>query len=360
MAPFRGIGFFILLSLLCGTTNASAQAWENERYHLSMQSPTDWVAMNDALLAQTNASVSHVTGRGFIAGYALRDTSTLVFPYMLVQYKPYSALPERYRPLAKPDERGQLELLYAMVGAFRQRGELPADIDTPQFIDQFGNDHARLNRLEDGGRFDFAGKIPHEIGNDPIRYHTHGIFGKDGVAMVSVFTIDNFSSFNELIQNEMRTLKFKTGFGIDALPDEPPKPEPIDESAGQHPTEANEEQPQPADPRTEQEAGEEQTGETPTESLEIKNPSTGHADSNALVIILSLLGVALIAIVFIAWFVTHKKAQAQRERRRERRERILAAQQGSAPTHNQQRPAAPPTAKSPGSTDRRKHGTIRS
>lgn len=363
MAPFRGIGLLIVLSLLFSATHADAQAWENERYHLSMQSPADWVTMNDALLAQTNASVSHVTGRGFIAGYALRDTNTLVFPYMLVQFKPYAALPERYRPLAKPDEHGQLELLYAMVGAFRQRGELTDDIDTAQFIDRFGNDHARLNRLDEDGRFDFAGKIPHEVGQDPIRYHTHGVFGKDGIAMVSVFAIDDFSSLNEVIQGPMRTLQFANAFALDALPDEPPQPEPADEPTSE-PADNQDDQSQPTDAATELQTPEEPqaqpTDTAPDEPIVVANDSVSQADSTALIVILSLLGVGLIAAVFITWFVTHKKAQAKRERQRARRERILAAQAGSAPANSQPRPAAPPRAKSPGSSDRRTHGTTRS
>lgn len=349
--------------MLCAWHN-SAQTWEDQRYHLSMQQPGEWLPMSAELIAQTNAQVSHITGRGFIAGYALRDTTTLVFPYMLVQYKPYTALPEASRPQAKPDERAQLELLFAMIGAFRQKGPLPDDIDTPQFIDRFGNDHARLIRLEDDGRFDIAGKIPHEAGQDPIRYHTHGVFGKDGVAFTTVFTIDDYDALAPLINNEMRTLKFAEGFGLTALPDEPPAAieEPLAEPT-ETPDPPAEAEPIPTEPAVETEVVAEAdpapVAAEPEAAPEPANPSTGHADSTALIIILSLLGVALFAAAFIAWFVAHQKAQARRERSRARRERLHASQ-GTTQVSKQPRPAAPTKAQSRGSSDRQRRGTSRS
>lgn len=362
MNTFRGIVLLSLLALLLGENVSAAETWEDERYQLSMQAPTDWTAMSKALLATTNAQVSHLTGRGFIAGYALSDTDTLVFPYMLVQFKPYTALPEQYRPKAKLDEHDQLGLLYALVGAFRQKGPLPETIDTPQFIDQFGNEHARLVRLDDDGRFDFTGKIPHEQGQEPIRYHTHGIPGRDGIALVSVFTVEGFSGLTYVIQNEMRTLKFAKGLGMDALPDVAPEPvEPAEEEPGEVPVETA--QPQPIDEPVSEEPATETNIAPPTseaeQPVEPANPSTGHADSGALVLILSLLGAVLFITILIVWFVTHQKAQAQRERRRARKERMLAAQ-SAAPVSKQPRPAAPPTARTHGSTDRQRHGTNRS
>lgn len=364
MTRFRGIGFLLLLTTLLLAHHASAEDWQSDRYHLSMQGPADWPVMSDTVLAQTNAQVSHVTGRGFIAGYALRETNTLVFPYLLVQYKPYTALPEQVRPLAKLNEHDQLELLYTMVGAFRQKGPLPDTIDAPQFMDRFGNDHARLNRLEDDGRFDFAGKIPHEEGQDPIRYHTHGIFGKDGIAMVSVFAIDDFNDLAQHIGNEMRTLEFANGFGMAALPDEPPLPEPEPETTEPAVTEPEVAEPEVAEtieqpaPEPEAEVTEAPLADAADEPTQATQEAEHPGDSTALVIILSVLGVALLAVVIIVWYVTHKKAQAQRERRRARRERMLAAQ-GSVQVSNQPRPAAS-KAKSPGSTGRHRHGTTRS
>ncbi len=362
MKHFRGLWTLGLLSLLLCSWSAPAQTWQNDRYHVSMQTPTDWPAMSKALLAQTNAQISHVTGRGFIAGYALNETDTLVFPYMLVQFKPYTALPEQVRPQAKLDERGRLELLYEMVGAFQQRGPLPETIDTPQFTDRFGNDIARLTRLEDDGRFDFTGKIPHEVGQDPIRYHTHGIFGKDGIAMVSVFTIEDFSGLTYVIQNEMRTLAFDQGFGGDALPDEPAIPEantePIAEPTDQS-TQPTEAQPAPEVEETTAKPEADPAVNEPDEPIVPLNPATGHADSTALILILSLLGAALFAAALIAWFVAHQKAQAQRERKRARLER-LHANQSAAQIPPQPRPAQPPTAQARGSNDRQRRGTTRS
>jgi hypothetical protein len=362
----RALTFFTLL-MLCAW-QSPAQTWEDERYHISMQRPGDWLPMSAELIAQTNAQVSHVTGRGFIAGYALRDTSTLVFPYMLVQFKPYTSLPEESRPLAKLDERGQLKLLYDLVGAFRQKGSLPVDIDTPQFIDRFGNDHARLTRLEiEEGRFDFAGKIPHEAGEDPIRYHTHGVFGKDGIAITTVFTIDDYAALTPLINSEMRTLAFANDYGLAALPDV--APEPIEDPATdptETPAETVEDKPVPIEQPDEDEPVAEADTDVEATPIETEaegapqpaNPSTGHADSTALIIILSLLGVGLVAAALISWLVAHKKAQARRERSRARRER-MQANQGTTQVSNQPRPASP-KAQSHGSSDRQRRGTTRS
>ncbi|MBX2851004.1 MAG: hypothetical protein KTR15_04565 [Phycisphaeraceae bacterium] len=349
----RALGLFTML-LLCAW-HSPAETWEDERYHLSMQQPGDWRPMNAGLIAQTNAQVSHVTGRGFIAGYALRETTTLVFPYMLVQYKPYTALPEEFRPQAKPDERGQLELLYALVGAFRQKGPLPDDIDTPQFIDRFGNNHARLIRLEDDGRFDFAGKIPHEVGQDPIRYHTHGVLGKDGIGLTTIFTIDDYAALTSLISTEMRTLAFAEGYGLAALPDK--AVEPVEDLA----TDPAETPAEPIRPVVDDPAAEADTAPIEAEAeatAQPANPSTGHADSTALVIILILLGVGLVAAALIAWYVAHQKAQTRRERSRARRERIMAGQ-GTTQASNPPRPATS-KARSRGSSDRQKRGTTRS
>jgi len=359
MTIIRVIAIALLLACF-GAQRANAQSYENERYHLSMQSPTDWLAMSDELIAQTNAQVSHVTGRGFIAGYALSETNTLVFPYMLLQFKPYTALPEQHQPKAQPDERGQLDLLFALVGAFRQRGPLPDNIDTPQFIDRFGNDHARLNRLEvEEGRFDFAGKIPHEVGQTPIRYHTHGVFGKDGIAIATVFTVEGYSGLTEVIQQDMRTLKFDEGYTMADLPEEAPEAAaaPTDTPADEPTDQAQADvQPSAAPGETEaNQAGTDTAGEDDTNAAEAgtasepepENTATGHADSTALIIILSLLVVVLFAAALIAWFVAHQKAQ-QRRARLERRQAQASAQPQPKP-----RPASPITAESRGSTDHR-------
>lgn len=350
MTTLRGTRVLAWLTvlLLCAPP-LFAEGWADERYHLSMQGPDEWVVMPPALIAQTNAQVNHLTGRGFIAGYALHETDTLVFPYMLLQFKPYSTLPEEYRPVAKLDERGQLGVIYALVKAFRQR-PLPETIDTPQFIDQFGNDYARLVRLEDG-RFDFTGKIPHEVGTEPIRYHTHGVIGKDGIALVSVFTVEDFSSLSYIIDNEMRTLTFAEGYSMAALPDEPPVPEPLPEPVQPEPETTEPEPVEPEPVQTPAPAAEEEPAAQAAE-----NPG----DSTALIVILSLLGAGLLAAVFIAWFITHKKAQARRERSRARRERLQASQSAAPANNGQPRPAAPAKAESRGSSGRHKSGTTRS
>ncbi len=354
----------IVIALL-GACPAAADAWQDERYHLSMQPPDDWVPMSDALLAQTNAQVSHLTGRGFIAGYAFHETDTLVFPYMLVQFKPYTTLPARYHPVAKLDERDRLELLYALVSAFRELGPLPETIDTPQFIDQFGNKHARLIRLDDDGRFDFTGQIPHEKGQVPIHYHTHGIPGRDGIALVSVFTIDDFSGLTYVIQNEMRTLGFDAGFGADALPDEPPAPvptspeSPTESTLDNEPVAATSIEPSPPTEQAAQDQMQDQMPKAEDTQPVSTAPTHNPGNSNALVLILSLLGAVLIITIGVVWFVTHQKAKAERERRRARKERILAAQQ-SASTQHEPRQAQPPTVRSHGSSGRRTAGRTRS
>ncbi|MEO0476029.1 MAG: hypothetical protein AAF085_08705 [Planctomycetota bacterium] len=351
--------------LLCATS-AAGEGWQDERYQLSMQSPNDWVAMSPELLARTNAQVSHLTGRGFIGGYSLVESTTLVFPYMLVQFKPYVSLPEQYRPAAKMNERDRLGLIYALVGAFREKGPLTEDIDTPQFIDRFGSSHATLTRHEDDGRFDFTGKIPHEAGTEPIRYHTHGVFGKDGIALVSVFTVEEFGGLGPVIDNEMRSLKFAEGYGADALPDEPPvvTPEPEPESTDKpEAVEPETAEPEPDQADTQETATDEtealadkaETDEAPT----LANPSTGEADATALIVILGLLGVFLVAAAFIAWLVAHKKAKAERERRRARRERMQAAQ-GTTQVEKKPRPAEPIKGRSHGSSDRQRRGRTRS
>lgn len=125
MTHFRDLRALTFLLMLLCSWGAAAQTWQSDDYHLSMQTPTDWLPMSKALLAQTNAQVSHITGRGFISGCALNDADTLVFPYMLVQFKPYTAMPEQYRPKAKLDERAKLELICAVADTFRQHGPLP-------------------------------------------------------------------------------------------------------------------------------------------------------------------------------------------------------------------------------------------
>lgn len=289
MAFFRSAALISLITLTLFAAQTHADTWQDDRYKMSMQVPEDWLPMRETLLAQTNAQVSHLTGRGFIAGYATAETDTLVFPYILVQFKPYSALPAQVRPTAKLDERGQLELLYALVSAFREKGPLPQTIDTPQFIDQFGNNHARLIRLEADGRFDFTGKIPHEKDQVPILYHTHGILGKDGIALVSVFTVDNFTGVNSVIQEQMRTLGFAKGQGIDALPDEPPapEPEPVTPEPIAEPEPEPKPQPVPAAPIEPASPAEPTAGAEPTETDEAEaNASVDNpGDSTALILI---------------------------------------------------------------------------
>ncbi|MEM6506514.1 MAG: hypothetical protein AAF711_13815 [Planctomycetota bacterium] len=365
MTIYRGIRalpWFTTL-LLCAQA-LHAETWQDERYQLSMTSPDSWVAMSPALLAKTNAQVSHLTGRGFIAGFAFNETDTLTFPYMLVQFKPYASLPDEYRPEAKPDEYGKLKLVYALVKSFQQR-PLTEAIDTPQFIDQYGSSHARLIRLEDD-RFDFTGKIPHETGAEPIRYHTHGVIGKEGVGLVSVFTVENFSGLTYVIDNEMRTLAFASGVSMSAMPDKPPAPVPTPnetpaeqaeaETAG--PAEPLRPTPVQPGPISAQEDAEIEAALSESENTTATTENPGN--SAALVIILSLLGVGLLAAVFIAWYATHKKALARKARSRARRERLQASQNSAPSQSRPPRPTKPATARSRGSTGRRSSGTTRS
>lgn len=329
----------VICVLLTGSA-AWAEDWQSDRYHLSMQGPNQWEPMDAALIAKANAQVSHVTGRGFIAGFALYDSDTLLFPYLLVQFKPYDAMPEADRPAAQLDERGKLELLYKLI-PFGQRGPLPEGIDTPQFIDRFGNPHARLVRLEDDGRFDFAGKIPHETGGDPIRYHTHGLIGKDGVALATVFSIEAFDDLAPVIANELRTLRFDEGFGFAALPEAPPPGEPTDNDDPRT-GDNNAATPGSASPgdNTADEAANEATDPTKNKANPPPRPDT----ATLFWIIGLLVGVLVVAGAIVA-IITHQKAKAKRERARARRERLQASR-GSASV-NGQPTMHPPTRQAP-------------
>ncbi|MGB0767535.1 MAG: hypothetical protein ACPGYV_07470 [Phycisphaeraceae bacterium] len=356
MAAFRGIRTLLALLFVASAGTAHADTWQHERYHLLMQRPGDWVAMSDALLMQANAKVSHLTGRGYIAGFVYHDANTLVFPYMLVQFKPYQALPADSRPTATLDERAHLDLLYALVGEFRKNGPLPATIDTPQFIDRHGTKHARLIRLDNDGRFDFTGVIPHAAGQTPIRYHTHGIAGRDGLALVSVFSVENFDSLDEVIQNEMRTIAFDEGFGMDALPTEAALKTDHDHASQNEPISNETTPPVVSGDSFDDQLDPEQRDPTEADpSEDVANPG----NATAMFLILGIFGSLMFVIILVAGYVTHQRTKARRMRRIEHRERMLAAQ-SSARSKMQPRRTEPATAGSRGSSGRRKRGTSRS
>jgi len=339
----RPIRFCLALALLfvCALP-ASAEPWQAEDAPLSMQPPAAWGEFEPSLLETANEQVRHVTGRSFIAGYAHSTSAgtTLIFPYLLIQYEPYADLPEADRPAAKLDLPGKLELLTRVVDAMRPAENLPESIDIETFAQQFGSDLLRPLAMTDDGRFDLAGTIPAVDGADPIRYHTHGVFGKEGVAMVTVFAGEQFEELGPVIEGPLRTLQFDEGFAYADLPDAPPASDATGDDAdadgdtsddtpdaetqgpattddtddvddsGTQKTDATSESEDQADAKT-----------TPQEAGDEADAQAGRS-SGALVMILVVLGVALMVVVGIAAFVTHRQAQAKRERARARRERL--------------------------------------
>ncbi|MFN3167941.1 MAG: hypothetical protein ACE37H_12855 [Phycisphaeraceae bacterium] len=335
--PIRCVLAFALLAVCVGPVRA--QAWQTEDGRLSMQPPAEWDAFEPSLLEAANKQVRHVTGRSFIAGYA-RGTSagtTLIFPYLLVQYEPYADLPEADRPASKPDLPGKLELLTRIVDAMKPADDLPDAIDLETFAQQFGSELVRPLAMTDDGRFDLAGDIPTQDGSEPIRYHTHGVMGKDGVAMVTVFGGERFDQLDPVIQGPLRTLAFAEGHAYADLPDAPPPGDgPDAESSdggtpGTEPAEPDAQAPAGPGDSTDADAqdadGSSQGGDKTGAGAVTTNGGHG-ADApaersiGALILILAVMGVVMFAVVGIVVFVTHQKAQARRERARARRERL--------------------------------------
>ena len=328
----RWIGCVLLLLLLVVHT-APAQPWEQADTHLSMQAPESWQPFDTELLTTANQQVRHVTGHQFIAGYALsNNTGTrLVFPYLLIQFKPYTDLPEDQRPDAKLDTAGKLTLISHVVDALRLKQPLPPTIDLQTFASQHNSELIQITGLTDDGRFDLAGSIASSNGQDPIRYHTHGVIGKEGVALVSVFESERFDALGPVIEGPLRTLAFAQGFAYADLPDTPPTdPEP-DHAAGTANPAADvgpdAADTAPADPTAKAQTPQQDNISSASPAAKNGDPAPAsmledsQPDGGALVAVLIALGVAMLAAVVVVVIVTHKQAQAKRERARARRER---------------------------------------
>jgi hypothetical protein len=304
-----------------------------------MQPPAEWDAFEPSLLEAANKQVRHVTGRSFIAGYAHGTSAgtTLIFPYLLIQYEPYADLPEADRPTAKLDLAGKLGLLTRVVDAMRPADDLPESIDIDTFAQQFGSDLLRPLAMTDDGRFDLAGTIPAVDGSDPIRYHTHGVMGKDGVALVTVFAGARFDEMGPVNEGPLRTLQFDAGFAYADLPDAPPPSDATDADADADSDTSGDtpdaEAQGPAASEDADDSGTQATDATPdNEDQAVATTTPQGADdeadaqpgrsSGALVMILVVMGVVLMVVVGIVVLVTHRQTQAKRERARARRERL--------------------------------------
>lgn len=323
------VQIILLMVAVCAAGEAFAQGWDAPEHHLSMQPPEQWKAFDTPLLDFANQNVRHITGEGFIAGYGLQvGGETLIFPYLLIQYKPYDKLPEEHRPTARLDLQGRLTLMVRMLERFRLKDELPKTIDFEAFAEKYSKAHIQFIGFTDDGRFDITGELPSETGTDPIRYHTHGVMGKSGVAMVTLFAGSGFDEMGPVISGPLRSLAFEAGHSYTDLPE----PAPVDPDAAtpsgeepDEPTTPDQAEPQtpPTDPPAEANkdgspaAKPDNTPEQPTEP----DAASAERDSTALTILLSALGVALVVVVGIVALVTHRQAQARRERARARRER---------------------------------------
>ena len=308
---------------------ASAERWADADLHLSLEAPQDWQPFDPSLLDTANKQVRHVTGHRFIAGYALNNNtgSTLVFPYLLIQFKPYTELIEADRPTAGLTTRDKLILLSRLIEAFKISEPLPESIDIDAFASKFNSELIKLVSLTDDGRFDLTGTIrPQNNDSDfLIHYHTHGVIGKDGIAIVSLFESERFEALAPLIQGALRTLSFDPGFTIAELP--APVLEPADPTSPDTNANPGDEQPKPDSPdpdvtTPDQLAAPSQADNNDDNAADTSTtPTTPPADSSALIIVLAVLGVTLMGVVTVIVVITHKQAQTKRERARARRER---------------------------------------
>lgn len=301
---------FLLLLMACLLTQpAHAQDWRHDPTHLSMTPPNLWLTMDSAKLALANQKVSHITGTEFIGGFEMSDApNVLVFPYMLVQFKPYNLLPEGYLPVLKPaTDYQRIMLAIRMTGAFKLKNPLHHGITTQQFIDGQSGVYATLVSLDDNGNFALNGTIPQEDGSGEIQFHTHGVMGKHGVALVTLFGSDHqfFEKLGPLIEGPMKTLAFDPGY---AYADMAQTKEQADVDAAASP---------PSNP----------SNQKPTYGGAVDKPdadagspdAAGTAppnDSSTLLIILGVLGGTAIIIGIIVIVVMQSQKSARRSKRR--------------------------------------------
>ena len=305
------------MGLLLSAHDASSQDWEDSYSRISMAPPDRWPPMSEALLAFANEKVVHVAGRGYIGGFSRVPANTLVFPYVLIQYIEYNNKPEIDRPTHKLDDRAMLTLLRQVTQSFKSSSKLPEGIDVATFKRDYSSERARLVDLTSDGRFDIAGVTPFEDNSGVINYHTHGVVGVNGVALVTLFATTLFNEMGPIISGQMRTLAFDTGYGYDKLP----------AASATTTNTGTAGQPNTTPPPNNPGGG---IGQGTIFDFEEDKPAPQQApapppppkpDSSNLLVILGALGVVLIVIVVIVVMVSQSSSQSKRTRSRARRHR---------------------------------------
>ncbi len=214
--------WFWLALLLCAALPGRSQPWTDDAHHLTMTPPAQWMEMPGVVLDEARRSVRHVTGGGYRGGYQFNDAQVLLFPYVLLQYTPYSTLPDAHRPTHQLDEAGALQLIARLVPALRAPDPLPLGMSAAAFAEQTRSETLSLARFEADGRFELTGRIPFADGDGAIAYHTVGRLGRDGVAFATVFTDADIATLMPVVEQSLRTLAFTDGYGYAGLPEDDP------------------------------------------------------------------------------------------------------------------------------------------
>lgn len=211
-----------IVLLLLAALPGRSQPWTDETHHLTMTPPQRWNAMPGVVLEEARQSVRHVTGGGYLGGYQFNDAQVLLFPYVLIQYTPYTTLDDNHRPTHQLDEFETLELIARLVPTLRAPDPLPEGMDLAAFIEQTRSAMLSLARLDDSGGFELTGQIPFANGEGAITYYTVGRLGRSGVAYATVFTDENISALMPAVEQSLRTLAFTEGYGFADLPQDDP------------------------------------------------------------------------------------------------------------------------------------------
>jgi hypothetical protein len=219
--PCSARWFWLALLLLIALPGRS-QPWTDDAHHLTMTPPEQWMEMPGVVLDEARRSVRHITGEGYRGGYQFHDAQVLLFPYVLLQYTPYTTLPDAQRPTHQLDETGALQLIARLVPTFRAPDPLPAGINAAAFTEQTRSEMLSLARFEPDGRFELTGRIPFAEGDGAIAYHTVGRLGRDGVAFATVFTDEDLALLMPVVERSLRTLAFTDGYGYTGLPEDAP------------------------------------------------------------------------------------------------------------------------------------------
>ena len=211
---------FVLL--LLAALPGRSQPWTDETHHLTMTPPERWNAMPGVVLNEARQSVRHVTGGGYLGGYQFNDARVLLFPYVLIQYTPYTTLDDNQRPTHQLDEFETLELIARLVPTLRAPDPLPEGMDLAAFTEQTRSATLSLARVDDGGGFELTGQIPFANGEGAITYYTVGRLGRSGVAYATVFTEEDIAALMPVAEHSLRTLAFTDGHGFTELPQDAP------------------------------------------------------------------------------------------------------------------------------------------